>query len=77
MAINFYHHVALRNKSMLHSIEVRLITLGLTIFDRFSWSRQVHEVSRKIFLSIGAFKRVRPLYYSKYRSTNNPCCNIP
>ena len=35
-------------------------SLGLVIDDRFSWSKHVEEISRKVFSSIGALKRVRP-----------------
>ena len=35
-------------------------SLALVIDDRLSWSKHVEEISRKVFSSIGALKRVRP-----------------
>jgi len=35
-------------------------SLGLTIDDRLSWSKQGDEISKKVSSAIGTLKRVRP-----------------
>ena len=47
-------------------------SLGLTIDDRLSWSKDVHDLCKKILSDIGALKKIIPYILKNYLFTH--CC---